>query len=93
MFSKCCDHRISRFCDLSDAPSGSRCVLNRYLPDTSGFYGHAASQDWTWSDAPEAIAEVWYRLQPTKAVRAASAVLQLAKATTPKPKVRRGARA
>jgi hypothetical protein len=41
-------------------------------------------RDWTWQDQPEDIAKAWFRLYPTKAVRAASALLQLAKATTPK---------
>jgi len=42
-------------------------------------------RDWTWQDAPEDIAAAWYRINPTKAVRAASIVLQLSKSTTKKP--------
>jgi hypothetical protein len=50
-------------------------------------------RDWSWSDSDDDIAAAWYRLQPTKAVRIASKVLQLSKATTAKPKVKRGAAA
>lgn len=42
--------------------------------------------DWTWQDDPDVIAEVWMRLQPNKAPRIASKVLELAKATTKKPR-------
>lgn len=45
--------------------------------------------DWTWQDDINAIAEVWMRLQPNKAPRIASKVLELAKATTKKPRTGR----
>jgi hypothetical protein len=45
-------------------------------------------RDWTWQDTPEEIAAAMFRLYPTKAVRVASAILQLSKSTTKKPAVR-----
>jgi hypothetical protein len=46
-------------------------------------------RDWTWQDSAEDIAATMFRLQPTKAARVASALLQLAKATTRKPRTPR----
>jgi hypothetical protein len=45
-------------------------------------------RDWTWHDTPKDIAAAWFRLQPTKAPQIASAILELAKSTTPKPKAK-----
>ena len=43
-------------------------------------------RDWTWQDDAKDIAAAWFRLYPTKAVQAASELLRLAEATTPKPR-------
>jgi hypothetical protein len=43
-------------------------------------------RDWTWQDRPEDIAAAWFRLYPSKSLQIASKVLELGKATTPKPR-------
>jgi hypothetical protein len=43
--------------------------------------GTSEGRDWTWTDAPEAIAAVWLSLQPNKAPQIASKVLELNKST------------
>jgi hypothetical protein len=76
------DRRIAETVRLQEELDAANAQLRRI---ERGQENLTKGRDWTWQDDPKDIAAAWFRLQPTKAVKIASKLLQLAKSTTPKP--------
>lgn len=76
------DQEIARLQEELDAASRKLREVER------GREAIGEGRDWTWHDTPEDIAATMLRLYPDKAKRLGSALQNLAKSTTKKPRVK-----
>jgi hypothetical protein len=79
------DQEIARLQEAVDAKEAEIRRLKRGVDNVT------EGRDWTWQDTPEAIAAAWLLAHPTKALQAASKVMEQSKARSPR-KVGRGVR-